>query len=149
MIEPIDHEHTWEFCPHCEEEVMLDAELKVQTCPNCGKRIVTCSMCLACNIPDKHYCANCCLCYQADKENEEMRNEVIANFDLIRGAYAFKYFHPGEVADAVDVFDIDAIRDDAPLKDTFYLRIYNITPEEIKKMSQEEYEEFIYNHLGE
>ena len=73
IIEPVDTEHTWEVCPHCEEEVMLDAELKVQTCPNCGKRIVTCSMCRACDNPDGvPYCANCCLDYQAKAENGEI-----------------------------------------------------------------------------
>lgn len=68
-----DFEHCYEICPHCEEEVMLDAELKVQTCPHCGKRIVACSMCLACEANDgKKYCSNCCLCYQADQENKDM-----------------------------------------------------------------------------
>lgn len=67
-----DYEHAYEVCPHCEEEVMLDAELKVQTCPNCGMRIVTCSMCRACDANDgKNYCSNCCLDYQANAENEE------------------------------------------------------------------------------
>ena len=71
LIEPVDTEHTWEVCPHCGEEVMLDAELKVQTCPNCHKRIVTCSMCLACDNPNdgNNYCTACCLCYQANQEN--------------------------------------------------------------------------------
>lgn len=64
-------EHTYEVCPHCEEEVELDAELKVQTCPNCGARIVTCSMCRANEAPG-HYCATCCLCYQAEQENKEL-----------------------------------------------------------------------------
>ena len=32
-----DFNHAYEVCPHCDTEVMLDAELKVQTCPNCGK----------------------------------------------------------------------------------------------------------------
>ena len=50
---------------------MLEPELKVQTCPNCGKRIVTCSMCRACDTPE-NYCTNCCLSYQAKVENEEM-----------------------------------------------------------------------------
>lgn len=71
----IDHEHVWEHCPHCDEEVMLDAELKVQTCPNCGKRIVACAMCLACDASDKNYCATCCLCYQAERENEELEED--------------------------------------------------------------------------
>lgn len=37
---------TFEECPYCGEEVKLEAELKVQVCPSCGKHIVTCSMCL-------------------------------------------------------------------------------------------------------
>jgi predicted RNA-binding Zn-ribbon protein involved in translation (DUF1610 family) len=60
---------TEEYCPHCDQYVKLDAELKVQTCPNCGKRIVTCSMCNACDSKD-NYCTKCALCYQADLENE-------------------------------------------------------------------------------
>ncbi len=68
---------TSEYCPHCDTVVELDAELKVQTCPNCGKRIVACSMCLACDS-DKNYCTNCCLCYQAEQENLNM--EKLAEF---------------------------------------------------------------------
>ena len=54
---------------------MLEPELKVQTCPECGKRIVTCSMCRACDTPD-NYCSKCCLCYQAERENEEMEERL-------------------------------------------------------------------------
>lgn len=61
---------TYEVCPHCGEEVELKAELMVQTCPSCGKRIVTCSMCRACDTED-NYCTNCCLSYQAEVENKE------------------------------------------------------------------------------
>ena len=60
---------TYEVCPHCGEEVELDAELNVQTCPVCGKRIVACSMCLAC-VEQDGYCTKCCLCYQAEVENK-------------------------------------------------------------------------------
>ena len=60
---------TYEVCPHCGEEVELEAELKVQTCPSCGKRIVTCSMCLAVDEAES-YCHYCCLCHQALIENE-------------------------------------------------------------------------------
>lgn len=63
----------YEVCPHCGEEVELDAELMVQTCPSCGKRIVTCSMCRPSDEPDQQYCANCCLCRQAEIENAELR----------------------------------------------------------------------------
>ena len=67
-------EKTYEYCPHCDTEVALDAELKVQTCPNCGKRIVTCSMCRACDTED-NYCTKCCLSYQAQAENEDIEKE--------------------------------------------------------------------------
>ena len=67
----------YEVCPHCDQEVALDAELKVQTCPNCGKRIVTCSMCRACDTQDD-YCTRCCLCYQAEAENKDI--EQLAQF---------------------------------------------------------------------
>jgi len=69
-----DFNHAYEVCPHCDTEVMLDPELKVQTCPNCGKRIVTCSMCRACDSGED-YCTKCCLSYQAERENEEMEAE--------------------------------------------------------------------------
>lgn len=65
---------TYEVCPHCGEEVELDAELKVQTCPNCGKRIVTCSVCMACD-ESGDYCKKCALCYQANAENGEKQDE--------------------------------------------------------------------------
>lgn len=66
-------EKCYEVCPYCGEEVELDAELKVQTCPNCGKRIVTCSMCRACDT-DQPYCVHCCLEYQAKAENGEIHD---------------------------------------------------------------------------
>ena len=71
-----DFDHAYEVCPHCDTEVMLDAELKVQTCPNCGKRIVTCSMCRACDT-EENYCTRCCLSYQAMVENFEMEMEAV------------------------------------------------------------------------
>lgn len=69
-----DFQHAYEVCPHCNEEVMLEPELKVQTCPHCGMRIVTCSMCRACETRE-NYCSKCCLEYQAQIENEEMEAE--------------------------------------------------------------------------
>ena len=62
---------TFEVCPFCEEEVELNAELMVQTCPHCGKRIVACSMCRASEDTEHNYCTHCCLDYQARVENEE------------------------------------------------------------------------------
>ena len=81
-----EYKHTYEVCPHCEEEVELKAELSVQTCPHCGKRIVACSMCRACVECDENYCTNCCLCYQAEVENKEMENkkEVAKEIGLAR-----------------------------------------------------------------
>ena len=62
---------TYEVCPFCGKQVMLDAELKVHECPNCGKSIVACSMCEAKdNCGGDNYCKHCCLIYQADRENE-------------------------------------------------------------------------------
>ena len=108
-----DFDHAYEVCPHCEEEVMLDPELKVQTCPNCGRRIVTCSMCRACDTGER-YCALCCLDYQAKKENEELQEETRMNdpkhqfsevrcdfFDEVTGRWCVdawgKYVDDGEV----------------------------------------------------
>lgn len=80
IVSEFDYDHAYEPCPYCGEEVMLDPELKVQTCPNCGRRIVTCSMCRACDANDgKKYCSNCCLDYQAKKENEELQRETRIN----------------------------------------------------------------------
>lgn len=68
-------EKTEEYCPYCDQAVEVDMELKVVTCPNCGKRIVVCSMCRACdNEEGIPYCVNCCLDYQAKVENGEIRD---------------------------------------------------------------------------
>lgn len=69
------YEHTYEVCPHCGEEVELNAELSVQTCPKCGKRIVACSMCRAVAESDEPFCQNCCLCHQAEVENKEIEEQ--------------------------------------------------------------------------
>lgn len=34
-----------EYCEHCEHEVELKLEFKVQRCPECGKLITPCSIC--------------------------------------------------------------------------------------------------------
>lgn len=73
-IDLFDFDHAYEVCPFCDTEVMLDPELKVQTCPNCGRRIVTCSMCRACDSGED-YCSKCCLSFQAEMENAEQENE--------------------------------------------------------------------------
>lgn len=41
-------EVTYEWCPHCEEEVVLLAEQKAQICPNCKSWIAPCSLCEDC-----------------------------------------------------------------------------------------------------
>lgn len=61
---------TYEMCPHCECEVELENELKVQKCPNCGKYIVACSMCLNGSVGAK--CTkDCCLEVLASINNNE------------------------------------------------------------------------------
>lgn len=62
---------TYEVCPHCGEEVLIENELKVQVCPSCGKHIVTCSMCVACGDGVEGVCKNCPLAYLAEKMNDE------------------------------------------------------------------------------
>lgn len=62
---------TYEVCPYCGEEVELNAELKVQKCPHCGKHIVTCSMCRALSEGVANCCKNCPLEYLAHKTNDE------------------------------------------------------------------------------
>lgn len=42
------HDNTYEMCPFCEVEVVLQSEKSVQKCPSCGKFIVCCSMCDEC-----------------------------------------------------------------------------------------------------
>lgn len=69
LVEEREDNTTAEVCPYCGKEVEIDAELKVQKCPNCGKYIVTCSMCLN---PDLNYkCGDCCLEILAHKLNED------------------------------------------------------------------------------
>ena len=83
----MEKEKTWEVCPHCDTEVELDATLSVQKCPNCGKHIVACSMCTACN-EEKDYCGNCCLCHQADELNEDEEKDTPAP-PKVRKVYRF------------------------------------------------------------
>lgn len=35
----------FEYCPHCDTEVELKTEFKMQVCPNCGKPIAPCNLC--------------------------------------------------------------------------------------------------------
>ena len=54
---------TYEYCPYCENEVELKAELKAQKCPQCGKWITPCSLCMECKT-------KCKLEKQCDKLNK-------------------------------------------------------------------------------
>lgn len=44
-----------EYCPHCDHEVELAYEFKIQRCPDCGKLIAPCNLC----NHDLCDCANC------------------------------------------------------------------------------------------
>jgi predicted RNA-binding Zn-ribbon protein involved in translation (DUF1610 family) len=35
----------WEWCPYCESEVKLPAVMGRYECPECGKKILTCTLC--------------------------------------------------------------------------------------------------------
>jgi predicted RNA-binding Zn-ribbon protein involved in translation (DUF1610 family) len=55
----------YELCPHCEEEVKLVNEFKVQVCPSCSKHIVVCSLCPLLN---EGRCSNICPLEKLAKE---------------------------------------------------------------------------------
>lgn len=90
---------TYEVCPFCETEVELNAELMVQTCPHCGKRIVTCSMCRASEDTEHNYCTHCCLDYQARMENEDAEREAEFKTQVLHeqapGTDITKFIKPG------------------------------------------------------
>ncbi len=50
-----DNRHVYEWCPYCEQEVKLDAVLKKQICPDCGKIIYPCALC-DCDVVDCNKC---------------------------------------------------------------------------------------------
>lgn len=60
-------EEVYEYCPHCENEVKLENELKVQICPDCGHAIVPCNIC-----PLDNCCSKCPLDELCRQKNEEM-----------------------------------------------------------------------------
>ena len=69
-----------EYCSHCNNEVELVNEFKVQICPECGKFIVPCSICPF--QPGK--CSNNCpleaLCNQLNEKNgKEMTLDAFVN----------------------------------------------------------------------
>lgn len=66
----------YEYCPYCENEVVLDNEFKVQVCPECGHAIVPCNIC-----PLDDCCSNCPLDVLCRQRNEDDYKEVsLSNF---------------------------------------------------------------------
>ena len=61
-----------EVCPHCDTKHTFHAlpEQMIETCPNCGKRIVLCEKCCTFN-PDENdrHCDNCKFCDLANFMN--------------------------------------------------------------------------------
>lgn len=45
IVEENKAEPIYEYCPFCDEEVVLANEFKVQFCPECGKALVPCNLC--------------------------------------------------------------------------------------------------------
>lgn len=66
-----------EYCPHCDCEVELENEFKVQKCPECGMYIVPCNLCplLAQNICNN---GKCPLEALANELNENDDKEMIS-----------------------------------------------------------------------
>lgn len=58
-----------EYCPHCDTEVTLTDEFKVQICPECGKYIVPCNLCPL--LVENKCRGNCPLDALARKMNEK------------------------------------------------------------------------------
>ena len=44
---------TDEYCPNCDDAVVIFAEMKIQRCPNCGDKLYPCSIC------EVRTCSNC------------------------------------------------------------------------------------------
>lgn len=77
---------TWEYCPHCENEVELKnpVEKVRQRCPVCGEMILPCSIC----SKRTEGCRECAI-----KENEPEWYVIISNFDEeIWGTYGYEDF---------------------------------------------------------
>lgn len=45
QLTEVEDDSVYEYCPHCDCEVPMVNEFKVQVCPNCGKYIVVCNLC--------------------------------------------------------------------------------------------------------
>lgn len=48
-----------EWCPHCDEEVKIRAEMTKQKCPNCGETIVPCAALCKALAEDRAECSKC------------------------------------------------------------------------------------------
>ena len=66
-----DDNKVYEYCPHCENEVVLNNEFKVQVCPDCGHAIVPCSIC-----PLESCCSTCALDVLCRQKNNEIDGEA-------------------------------------------------------------------------
>ena len=81
-----------EYCGYCEEYVLLDPELKVQKCPNCGKAIVPCgSLCpmLTDENSVNRNCACCPLSKLCDEMNEDIPSYKGKHLTLMETAFKF------------------------------------------------------------
>jgi predicted RNA-binding Zn-ribbon protein involved in translation (DUF1610 family) len=67
MVED-EYNNVTELCPHCEYEVELGNELKVQKCPHCGAYIVPCNLC---PLLEKGICSGKCPLEELAKELNE------------------------------------------------------------------------------
>lgn len=47
----------YEYCPHCNNEVLLVAKFEIQECPECKNEIFPCSICNT--LENESSCANC------------------------------------------------------------------------------------------
>ncbi|MFA6395881.1 MAG: hypothetical protein WCW84_07930 [Sulfurimonas sp.] len=80
-----------ELCPHCNNEVKLEAEFVVQKCPECNKTILPCSICPVAG--EVNACINCPLspskkkCFSVDNYTQE---------ELIKMEFAGHFVHATE-----------------------------------------------------
>lgn len=71
VVEGNNKEGIYEYCPHCDTEVTLMDEFKVQSCPNCGKKIVPCNLCPL--LGENKCTGNCPLEALANELNEDKK----------------------------------------------------------------------------
>ena len=68
-------ETVYEYCNHCEWEVPLPLELGTYNCPNCGLKIINCTMC------NNGKCDSCDLSKRAELTNEILEKYLNEVFD--------------------------------------------------------------------